>query len=314
MWINIKTKLKLIFVITLFIFSLNCFAKSKPKVAVIVKSIKNEFFKEMGRGVEEFQNNHSDDMEIIFKGIQNETDSDSQIQFVEDFIKQKVDAILIAPVDSFKIIPSLVKAMNQNIIVINIDNKIDDRALINKNISIPFVGPSNFNGAKEVATELAHKKLKSGDSVAIIEGLASSVNAKSRSDGFRAAMKDANVKVEAVVSGEWEEDKAFIAANDLLKKYPTLKALLCGNDNMAIGAIKAIEKLNLKGKVEVIGYDNIPSVRRYLDSRELFATVDQFSVLQAITSIEIAVGAINKNLKQTDLPNILKTKTGVISK
>ena len=66
--------------------------------------------------------------------------------------------------------------------------------------------------------------------------------------------------------------------------------------------------------MEVVGYDNIPSVRRYLDSRELFATVDQFSVLQAITSIELAVGAINKNLKQSDLPNILKTKTGVISK
>ncbi|MBX9839244.1 MAG: substrate-binding domain-containing protein, partial [Silvanigrellaceae bacterium] len=195
MWSDIKTKFKLIFVISLFIFSLNCFAKSKSKIVVIVKSIKNEFFKEMGKGIEEYQNSHSDDMEIIFKGIQNETDSDSQIQFVEDSIKQKADAILIAPVDSFKIIPSLIKAMNQKIIVINIDNKIDDRALINKNINIPFVGPSNFNGAKEVAMELVHKKLKPGDSVGIIEGLSSSVNAKSRSDGFRAAMKDANVKV-----------------------------------------------------------------------------------------------------------------------
>ena len=296
------------------IISIAVYAKNKPKIALVVKSMNNEFFKEMQVGAEEYHKKHLDDFDFIFKGTPNETDLNSQIQIVDDLIKMKIDALLIAPVDSVKILPSLLKAIKMKIIVLNIDNKIDERSLSSQNINIPFIGPSNFNGAKEAGLALVKAKLKSGDSVGIIEGLSSSVNAKSRSDGFRDAMNEGHIKVEGVRSGFWEENKGNKAAIELLKEFPKIKALLCGNDNMALGALKAVEKLNLKGKVEIVGYDNIPRIRPYLKSNDIFATVDQYPVLQAVTGIEMALDAVNNKKNQSDLPPIVKTKIGVILK
>ena len=294
-------------------FCLSAYAK-KPKIAVVVKSLNNEFFKEMGNGVELYKKSHSEKVDIIFKGIQTETDHEGQLKIINQLVKAKIDALVIAPVDSYKIVPTVLQLLSQNIIVINMDNKIDDRELAKHKINIPFVGPSNFNGAKEAGAILAQEKLKRGDKVAIIEGLSSSVNAKSRSEGFREAMQEAQVNIVQVKSANWEEAKAFEVATQFLKEIDNLKAILCGNDNMAIGAMKAIEKLNFKEKVFVVGYDNIPSIKKYFKSKELFATVDQIPALQATTSIDLALEAVNKKMKQSDLPNVLKTKTGVILK
>lgn len=304
---------KFCFIFSFLLFISPIFA-NKPKVGVVVKSLNNEFFKEMAAGVEEYRKNNTSKLEIIFKGIPSEIDYSGQLRIIDEMLKAKVDALIVAPVDSSKIVPVIHKIIKSNIIVINMDNKLDDRALAKFNLNVPFVGPSNFSGAKEVASTLAQEKLKSGDKVAVIEGLSSSVNAKTRSDGFREAMREAQVIVERVKSADWEEAKAFAVAQQFIKEIPNLKAILCGNDTMAIGAIKAIEKMGLKDKILVVGYDNIPSIQPYFKTQQLFATVDQFPALQAITSIELALEAINKKQKQEDLPNLVKTKTGSVLK
>lgn len=312
--INMTKQIKKIIYLCCVLLCIHSAFAKKPKVGIVVKSLNNEFFKEMQRGVEEYKHTHMDKVDIIFKGIPTETDHAGQIKIIEEFAKSKADAIIIAPVDSTKIVPIVLKLVKQNVIVINMDNKIDDRALAKYNINIPFIGPSNFNGAKEVGSVLVQNKLKAGDKVAIIEGLSSSVNAKSRSDGYREAMREAKVSVERVKSADWEEAIAFDVATQFLKEIENLKAILCGNDSMAIGAIKAIEKMKMKDKVLVVGYDNIPSIKQYFKTNQLFATVDQFPSLQAITSIELALEALDKSMKQEELPNVLKTKTGVVLK
>ena len=67
-------------------------------------------------------------------------------------------------------------------------------------------------------------------------------------------------------------------------------------------------------RTSLVGYDNIPSIKQYFKTNQLFATVDQFPSLQAITSIELALEALDKSMKQEELPNVLKTKTGVVLK
>lgn len=294
--------------------SICCFAsQSKPKIAVVVKSLQNEFFLEMQKGAEDYHKKNANEFELIFRGLPNETDLENQIKIVDELLKQKIDALIIAPVDSVKIIPSVMKAIKENVLVINLDNKLDERALAKENINIPFVGPSNFNGAKNAGKALA-KVLKAGDTVGIIEGLSTSVNAKARSDGFRSAMKEAHIKIYGTLSGNWEEGPAKEAALKMLTEQPQIKALLCGNDNMAIGAIQALETLNLKGKVYVVGYDNIPKAATLLKSKDLFATVDQFPSAQAISAVELAVKAVKNGQKQETIPKVVQTKTLVIMK
>ena len=122
-------------------------ASGKPRVALIMKSLANEFFKTMQDGAEAHQKSHAGDYDLISTGIKNETDVAEQISLVEQMAAQHVDAIVIAPADSKALVPACQKAAALGIVVVNIDNKLDADALKEKNVTIPFVGPNNKNGA-----------------------------------------------------------------------------------------------------------------------------------------------------------------------
>ena len=62
-------------------------------------------------------------------------------------------------------------------------------------------------------------------------------------------------------SGQWEMDKANPVAAAMLSEHPDLKALLCGNDSMALGAVAAVKAAGRTGQVLVVGYDNIGADR-----------------------------------------------------
>src|SRR5256885_14611983 len=134
-----------------------------------MKSLANEFFKTMQDGAEADQKAHASDYELLSTGIKNETDVKEQISLVEQMVAQHVDAIVIAPADSKALVPACKKAADAGIVVVNIDNKLDDAALKEKNLKVAFVGPNNLKGAK-LAGDLLAKKLNKGDAVAIIDG------------------------------------------------------------------------------------------------------------------------------------------------
>ena len=261
---------------------------AKPKVALVMKSLANEFFQTMENGAKEHQKNSAGKYELIANGIKDESDTSAQIKIVEQMIVSKVDAIVIAPADSKALIAVTKKAMDAGIVVINIDNKFDDAALKAKGIAVPFVGPDNRKGALKVGEVLA-KKLAKGDKVGIIEGVSTSFNAKQRTAGFEDAMKAAGVKMIPVQSGEWEIDKASKVASAMLSENPDLKALLAGNDNMAIGAVAAIKSAGKAGKVMVVGFDNISAIVPMLKDGRVLATADQHADKLAIFGIENAL-------------------------
>lgn len=141
----------------------------KPKVALVMKSLANEFFLTMETGAKDYQKHNSSQFDLITNGIKDETDTANQIRIVEQMIVSKVDAIVLAPADSKALVPVVKKAVDAGIIVVNIDNRLDPDVLKSKDLNVPFVGPDNRKGAQKVGDYLA-KKLKAGDEVGIIEG------------------------------------------------------------------------------------------------------------------------------------------------
>src|SRR6218665_2930601 len=97
----------------------------KPKVALVMKSLANEFFSNMAEGAKKHQESHSGDYELLVSGIKNETDLAEQVNLVEQMVAQGVKAIVIAPADSKALVPSLKRAQQAGVLVINIDNKLD---------------------------------------------------------------------------------------------------------------------------------------------------------------------------------------------
>lgn len=257
----LATRLRLCLIITVSLLSLlavGCSRRAdtdtgKPKIVLVMKSLANEFFKTMEEGATAHQRAHSDVYDLKVVGIRNEEDVAQQVDLVEMIIAQGADAIVIAPADSEALIPICKKAIAAGIVVVNIDNKLDRARLEAEGIQIPFVGPDNRKGAKLAGDYLA-TKLKAGDEVAIIEGIPNAFNGIQRKAGFEDAIKDANLKLVSSQSGNWETDKAAQCVAAIATEYPNLKAVLCANDSMALGAVDALKAAG-KSNVYVVGFD-----------------------------------------------------------
>ncbi|HEY0209926.1 sugar ABC transporter substrate-binding protein [Acerihabitans sp.] len=285
----------------------------KPKIALVMKSLANEFFLTMETGAKDYQKQHADKFDLISNGIKNETDTSNQIQIVEQMIVSKADAIIIAPSDSKALVPVIKKAVDAGIIVINIDNQFDAAVLKDKGLNVPFVGPDNRKGAKDIGTYLA-KHLKAGDQVGIIEGIPTSTNSQQRTQGYQDAMAQAGIKVVSVQSGQWEINNANAIAAAMLSEYPNIKALLADNDNMALGAVSAVRAAGKKGQVQVVGYDNIEAIKPMLADGRVLATADQFASQQAVFGIDAALAALNNGKKQSELASSVETPVKLIVK
>ena len=285
----------------------------KPRVALVMKSLANEFFLTMENGAKDYQSHNAAKFDLITNGIKNETDTAAQINIVEQMIDSHVDAIVLAPADSKALVPVVKKAVDAGIIVVNIDNRLDPDVLKSKGLNVPFVGPDNRKGAEKVGDYLA-KKLKAGDEVGIVEGVSTTTNAQQRTAGFKDAMAKVHAKIDSVQSGEWEIDKGNAIASAMLNQYPNLKALLCGNDNMAIGAVSAVRAAGKQGKVYVVGYDDIDAIKPMLKDGRVLATANQYAAKQAVFGIDTALKAIEEHKKQSDLSQVVETPVDLVTK
>lgn len=289
-------------------------AEDKPKVALVMKSLANEFFRTMEDGAKDYQKAHADEFELIANGIKNETDTGEQIRIVEQMVNAGAKALVIAPADSKALVSAVKKAMDQGVVVINIDNRLDPELLKSKGISVPFVGPDNRKGARLVGDYLANEKLKAGDQVGIIEGVPTTTNAQQRTAGFKDAMEAAQIKIVSVQSGNWEIDKGNAVAASMLNEYPDLKALLAGNDSMALGAVSAVRAAGKAGQVQVVGYDNINAIKPMLADGRVLATLDQAASQQAVYGIQAALKMVKGEKPDVDADNVIQTPVQLITK
>jgi ribose transport system substrate-binding protein len=273
--------------------------KDRPAVALVMKSLANDFFKTMEEGARAHHEQHKDQYDLKVVGIKNETDVIQQIEYVEQMIAQAVDAIVIAPADSKALVPVCKRAMDAGIIVVNIDNKLDEAVLKDKNANIPFVGPDNRKGAKLAGMHLA-TRLKPGDKVAVLEGAPNAYNGIQRKLGFEDAMRSNNLTIVSSQTGYWEAGRAQPIASALINEHPDLKAILCANDDMALGAVAALNGAGKLGSVYVVGFDNIAAVQQLLKEGRVLCTVDQHADKLAMFGIEYALEMLKTKARPAD--------------
>ncbi|QDV62093.1 sugar ABC transporter substrate-binding protein [Crateriforma conspicua] len=260
----------------------------KPRVALIMKSLANEFFSTMADGAQAHQEENADDYALIVNGIKDERDLSRQVALVEEMVSSNVDAIVIAPADSKALVPALRRAQQAGVVVVNIDNRLDADVLKTEGITIPFVGPDNRAGAKKVGQYLANQ-LNGGDQVLVLEGIRTSFNAQQRREGFQQAMAEAGVEIVDSQSAEWEMSKANTIASSMLSEHPNAKAILAANDSMALGAVAAVRSAGRSDDVMIVGFDNISAVQQAIIDGKILATADQHGDQLAVFGIEAAL-------------------------
>lgn len=267
--------------------SASLFAQAKPKVGLVMKSLANEFFKDMTEGAVAHQKKLGT-YELKPVGMKDETDFDAQTLAVESFITQKMDIIVIAPADSKAMVAPIARAIKAGITVVNFDVALDQAAMKNAGLNLAFVGPDNRVGAKLAGDALA-KALGPGAKVVIIEGNPGADNAQQRKAGFMDAAKDGKLNVVASRTAMWETEEANKVFSNILTANPDIKGVMAANDSMALGVAKALEAAGKGGKILVVGFDNIPAIRPLIKKGVVLATVDQFGQQMAANAIELGM-------------------------
>ncbi len=260
-------------------------AEKKPVVGLVMKSLANEFFKSMEEGARKFAEEDGT-FTLVPVGMNSETDIDTQISAVENFVTQKVDIICVAPADSVGLVAPVKRAMKAGITVVNFDVRLDEKALAKAGLKdLLFVGPDNREGAYLAGMELA-KKLGKGGKVFIIEGNPGADNAKMRKAGFDKAAKEGGLKVLVSRTAHWETEEANTLVTNLLTQHPDVQGIMAANDSMALGVVKALDAAGRSGKVQVVGFDNIPAIQKLVKEGKVLATIDQFGPDMAANCIK----------------------------
>ena len=263
----------------------------KPRVALVMKSLANEFFATMAKGAQAHHAEHADRYELVVNGIKDERDLSRQVALVDEMVAGGADAIVIAPADSKALVPALRRAKQSGVVVINIDNRLDAKILETEGIAISFVGPDNRAGAKRVAEYLV---LNQPDAkVGILEGIRTSFNAQQRRLGFEDAMGAAGIEIIDSQSAQWEMSRANTITASMIGEHPEINAILAANDSMALGAVAAIKSAGRSGEIAVVGFDNITAVREAIRDGKILATADQHGDQLAVYGIEAALAQLD---------------------
>jgi len=278
-----------------------------PTIGLVMKSLEAEFFQEMKKGALAFAEQEKS-FKLITVGTNTQTEIEHQIGLIETMISNKVDAIVLVPIDSKALVPVTIKAIHHGIKVINIDIKLDEEMLHQAKVDLTYVGPDNKTASKIVGNVLA-QKLGKGGKVILIEGLNVAKNAQQRKAGFMESIAENDLQLLACEAADWETVKAEKVFTTLLKTYPEVEGVMCSNDAMALGVLKVLKQNGKAGKIPVVGFDNDASVQPFLESGEMLATIDAFGSLMAVQGIEFALkvleGMENKGVYSTNFKLVI---------
>jgi ribose transport system substrate-binding protein len=273
-----------------------------------MKSLANEFFKVMAEATDKWAKSDNT-FDLTMVGMNSETDIDTQINAVENLITKKVDLIVLAPADSVGLVPSVKKALNAGITVVNFDVMLDQKALGEAGLkNFLFVGPDNAEGAK-LAGDALGKKLGAGGKVIVIEGNPGADNATQRKNGFNQSVAEYKLNLLDSVTAHWETEEANTVMTNLLTKHPDVQGVMCANDSMVLGVVKALDAAGKSGKILVVGFDNIPAVQPLLKNGKVLATIDQFGPDMAKNAIQTGF----RMLKGEKLTGWIKTPVKLIT-
>lgn len=273
-------KLIAVFICVLMVISTGLYASGaqeekndKPVVGLVMKSLANEFFMSMDAGAKAYAEKEGT-FKLITMGMNSETDFDTQVNAIDSLIAQGVDLIVLAPADSAGMVAPVKRAIDAGVTVINFDVTLDKAAL--RAAGLPeeflFVGPDNTAGAEMVGDYLG-EALGEGGKVFILEGNPGADNAKQRKNGFMKAAESHGLEVLASNTAHWETEEANTLMTNLLTKYPEVQGVMCANDSMALGVVRALEAAG-RSDVQVVGFDNIPAVKDLILNDKMLATVN----------------------------------------
>ncbi|OTQ88201.1 D-ribose transporter subunit RbsB [Bacillus subtilis subsp. subtilis] len=269
--------------------------KKEFTIGLSVSTLNNPFFVSLKKGIEKEAEKRG--MKVIIVDAQN--DSSKQTSDVEDLIQQGVDALLINPTDSSAISTAVESANAVGVPVVTIDRSAEQGKVET------LVASDNVKGGEMAATFIADK-LGKGAKVAELEGVPGASATRERGSGFH-NIADQKIQVVTKQSADFDRTKGLTVMENLLQGHPDIQAVFAHNDEMALGALEAI---NSSGKdILVIGFDGNKDALASIKNGKLSATVAQQPELIGKLATEVADDILHGKKVQKTISAPLKLET-----
>jgi ABC-type sugar transport system substrate-binding protein len=243
------------------------------------------------------------DVQIVFGQGQTAVDTAGQINLIESMTSQGVKGIAITPV-SPELVPALDKAIAAGVKIVLLDNDIP--AWKGKSA---VVATNNLEGGKLAGKWLA-TKLKSGDKIAVLEGVPGVPALDDRVKGMVDGLNGLDVKVVGKAPTNCTRELGVSGAEDLLTANPGITAIYAACGPPALGAIQSIAHSGSKKHIILIGFDALPE-----EVKEIKAGREDASVAQFPKKIgELGVDTLVKVIKGETVPSFVDTGTAIVTK
>lgn len=219
------------------------------------------------------------------------TDPEVQATQIQEMIDEGINAIILSPVDWEKITPSLQALKEAGVKIINVDTQVKEIDYVDA-----YIGSDNYSAGVICGEDLI-ERCPDGGKIAILEcPTQNSIN--DRITGFEETVAKAEKGFEVVeredTGGEFE--RALEASQKICEEHPDIVAIMCGNDQLAVGAKTALNVAELKS-VLVYGVDGSPDIKKELQKPEtqIAGTAAQSPINMGKTAAQTVIDILNGN-------------------
>lgn len=282
----------------------NAQAQNKITVGAIWGNLANEF----AAKIKDAAQAEANKLGVTLLSTDGQGDATKQIAAAENFVTQKVNVMMIQPFDFEGSAPAVDLAVKAGIPVVLVNS-----AVSNGNECRVYVGSDDVYAGELEAGYMA-KRLDGKGNIVVMDGFMAQSPQIYRSQGYQHILdKNPGIKVLSTQSAEWDRAKGLALAENWLTSGLPINGILAQNDEMAMGAVAALEERGKTGSILVMGIDAIGDALRAVADGRLAATVFQDAVGQGGGSIDAAYKIANgqKLPDKIVIPFVLVTKDNV---
>ena len=258
---------------------IGCGRDNKHKIGMVVSTLNNPFFVNMKDGAEKEAEKLGYDLVVL----DSQNDPAKERANVEDLVQLGVIALLINPTDSDAVVKTVEVANKSNIPVITLDRQANGGKITS------HIASDNIKGG-EMAAEYVLDKFKDEKgpiNVVEIQGIPGASATRDRGEGFHNIM-DKNDKFNfiSIQAADFDRQKGLQVMENIIQANPNIQVVFAHNDEMALGAVKAIKASGINALV--IGFDGNDDAKDSIDANEMTATIAQQPDLIGALGVELA--------------------------
>ena len=256
-------------------------ARAADKIALVVSTLDNPFFVTLADGAKAKAKALGYDLVIV----DSQNDPAKELSNVEDVLDQNIKVLLLNPVDSDAARAAVRAANDGNVPVVTLDRDAKGAKVI------CHIASDNVHGGR-LAGELIIEKLGGHGNVAELEGQPGTDAARDRSKGFREAIAGSpGIKLVASQPANFDRTQGLNVMENMLEAHPDINAVFAANDEMALGAVKAIQAAGRK--IIVVGFDGTRDGIAAVKNGSMYATIAQQPALIGSLGVDEASNVIH---------------------